>query len=290
MRIVILTGISGAGKTTALKMMEDMGYYCMDNLPVGLMESFCALAENNKDLSRVAAGIDIRNGQHLEDLLSVISRIEYRGHALQVLFLESDDATLLKRYKETRRSHPLAENDSIEKGIARERDALSEIKKRADFIIDTSKLLTRELNTELKRIFLDNETFKNLNITVESFGFKYGVPSDADLVFDVRFMPNPYYVEELRTHTGMDKDVHDYVMASPVAQEFISKLSDMLSFLLPHYVSEGKNSLVIAVGCTGGKHRSVTIANEIFEFLRKNEGYGVRIEHRDIGKDALRGK
>ena len=290
MRFVILSGMSGAGKSTALKMMEDMGYFCVDNLPISLLESFVELADGAAELSKVAVGIDIRSGQKLEELLDKLKCIEQSGKIIEVLFLDSEDSVLVKRYKETRRSHPLAEGERVDKGITLERKRLENLKKRADYIIDTSQLLTRELHAELKKIFVENKGYKNLYITVLSFGFKYGIPADADLVFDVRFLPNPYYVEGLRPLTGLDKPIQDFVMQAREANIFLDKLDDMIRFLAPNYISEGKNQLVIAIGCTGGKHRSVTLAQALYGRLNQETEYGLRVEHRDIGKDALRGK
>ncbi|MDD7641465.1 MAG: RNase adapter RapZ [bacterium] len=285
MRCVILTGMSGSGKSTALKMIEDMGYYCVGNLPITLVESFVELAENDPELEKVAINVDIRSGQNIGDLTAVLDRLQEQGKTFEMLFLESEDSVIIKRYKETRRSHPLAEGGRVEKAIERERERLQPIKRRADYILDTSQLLTRELQAELKKMFVENQTYKNLYITVLSFGFKYGIPTDADLVFDVRFLPNPYYVEGLRPLTGLDKPIQDYVRACAPYHEFLDKLVDMIRFLIPNYISEGKNQLVIAIGCTGGKHRSVTVAQGLYDRLGAQEDYGLRIEHRDIKKD-----
>lgn len=291
MKFVILTGMSGAGKSTALKMMEDMGFYCVDNLPIPLLEKFVELSElQNAELQKVALGIDARSGQALEELREVLDRIEAKGGDFEILFLDSDDGVLVKRYKETRRSHPLAPNERVDKGIALERERLAFLKQRADYILDTSQLLTRELKAEIEKIFLKNQDYKNLFITVLSFGFKYGIPVDSDLVFDVRFLPNPYYVEGLRAKTGNDTEIQEYVLQFKEAHTFLDKLNDMIEFLIPNYISEGKNQLVISIGCTGGKHRSVTLANELYKRLSGKTEYGLKIEHRDIGKDALRGK
>ena len=290
MRCVILTGMSGSGKSTALKMIEDMGYYCVGNLPISLVESFVDLAENDPELDKVAINVDIRSGQNIGDLTAVLDRLQERGKSFEMLFLESEDAVIIKRYKETRRTHPLAEGGRVEQAIERERERLQPIKRRADYILDTSQLLTRELQAELKKMFVENQTYKNLYITVLSFGFKYGIPTDADLVFDVRFLPNPYYVEGLRPLTGLDERIQNYVMEGDHYTVFMEKLEDMIRFLVPNYVAEGKNQLVIAIGCTGGKHRSVTVAQGLYERLGKQEDYGLRAEHRDIEKDAQRGK
>jgi len=289
MRFVILTGMSGAGKSTTLKMMEDMGFYCVDNLPIPLVEQLSVVAEEtNTELSKVAVGIDIRNASNIEELNDIVRRMKENNRPCEVLFLEADDNTLIKRYKETRRSHPLAIGERVENGIELERERLKAVKAQADYILDTSHLLTRELKGELENIFINNQDFKSLVVTVLSFGFKYGIPTDSDLVFDVRFLPNPYYVEELRYLSGNDKEIQDFVMQYPQATEFVNKVEDLLQFLIPHYIDEGKNQLVISIGCTGGKHRSVTLANEIYKRLSGSKDFGLRIEHRDIPKDALR--
>lgn len=292
MKFVILTGMSGAGKSTAIKMMEDIGFYCVDNLPIALLEKFVELSDlqQNSELQKVAVGIDIRNGQALEELRGVLDRIKSAGTSYEILFLDAEDSVLVKRYKETRRNHPLSVGERVDKGIEEERKRLAFLKERADYIIDTSRLLTRELRAELDKIFVQNQDYKNLFITILSFGFKYGIPADSDLVFDVRFLPNPYYVEGLRAKTGNDKEIQEYVLQFKEAHEFMEKLEDMLNFLIPNYITEGKNQLVISIGCTGGKHRSVTLANELYRKLSGRKEYGVKIEHRDIEKDALRGK
>lgn len=291
MKLVIVTGMSGAGKGTAVKIMEDMGYYCVDNLPIPLVEQFVDFTLKSEDeLEKVAVSIDIRNSNALSELEGVLERIRQKGIRFEILFLEADDSVLVKRYKETRRSHPLAGGGRIDKGIGLERKKLAFLKEQADYIIDTSRLLQRELKAELERIFVRDEDYRNLYITVLSFGFKYGIPTDSDLVFDVRFLPNPYYVEGLRAKTGNDKEIQDYVLQFKEAHEFLDKLEDMINFLIPNYIAEGKNQLVISIGCTGGKHRSVTLANELYKRMADKKEYGLKIEHRDIGKDALRGK
>lgn len=288
MKFVILTGMSGAGKSTALKMMEDIGFYCVDNLPIPLLEKFVELSEmQGSEVGKIAIGIDIRSGRSLDKLHSILDRLREKGTAYEILFLDAEDAVMVKRYKETRRSHPLAGDERLDKGIALERKRMNFLKKRADYIIDTSRLLTRELKAELGRIFVEKQDFKNLFITVLSFGFKYGIPADSDLVFDVRFLPNPYYIENLKYKTGNDKEIQEYVLQYREAHEFLDKLEDMIGFLIPNYITEGKNQLVISIGCTGGKHRSVTLANELYKRLSKRKEFGIKIEHRDIAKDAL---
>lgn len=292
MRFVIVTGMSGAGKSTALKMLEDMGYFCVDNLPISLAEKFAQLILDGVEgrIRKAAMGIDVRSGQALEDLQNVLEHMSIIGIEYEILFLDARDDVLVKRYKETRRAHPLANGGRIDVGIKKERERLEFLKKQADYILDTSQLLTRELKIELDKIFVYNQEFNSLIITVLSFGFKYGIPSDADLVFDVRFLPNPYYMDDLRPKTGLDQEVRDYVMGFDNTRIFLEKLQDMINFLIPNYINEGKNQLVIAVGCTGGKHRSVTLAEELYRCLKKGEGYGLSLEHRDIERDMYRKK
>ena len=290
MKLVIVTGMSGAGKTVALKMMEDMGYYCVDNLPIPLMEKFAQLVLDGHEHSLVALGIDIRSGEDLSMLEGIFDAWKQKALSYKILFLDAGDRVLIKRYKETRRNHPLAGGGRVDQGIRREREKLAFLKRKAGIIIDTSKLLTKELRQELEKIFIEDKSYGNLFVTVLSFGFKYGIPADADLVFDVRFLPNPFYVEELRARTGEEKDVQDYVMQGGTAEAFLTKLCDMVDFLMPNYILEGKNQLVIAIGCTGGKHRSVTIANALYRHLEGEKELGVKIEHRDIENDSKRKK
>ena len=285
MKLVIVTGMSGAGKTVALKMLEDIGFYCVDNLPISLVDKFVQLVSGGTDIKKTALGLDIRSGEELENLDEILENWRGSDVDVQVLFLDANDAVLIKRYKETRRVHPLAGAGRLENGIEKEREKLAFLKNEANYIIDTSMLLTRELRKELEKIFLQDARYKNMYVTVLSFGFKYGIPEDADLVFDVRFLPNPYYDEHLRSLTGQVQAVRDYVMRGTTAEIFLKKLYDMIDFLLPNYINEGKNQLVIAVGCTGGKHRSVTIARALYEHLEAVGEYGIRIDHRDIEKD-----
>ena len=287
MRFVIVTGMSGGGKSTAIHMLEDAGYYCVDNLPVSLIEKFADLITMpDNAINKVVLGIDARAGQAFEEVAGMIDSFKQKGIPVEVLYMDASDQVLIKRYKETRRVHPMNVNDvgaRIEDGIAKEREVLSEIKKRADYIIDSSQLLTRELKEELDRIFVKNKAYNSLMVTILSFGFKYGIPSDADLVFDVRFLPNPFYIDEYKHQTGNDKGVHDYVKSFPECGQFLDKLEDMLKFLIPGYVQEGKYQLVVGIGCTGGQHRSVTIANELFDRLKDSGGnFGLKLAHRDI--------
>lgn len=276
--------MSGAGRSTALKILEDCGYYCADNLPISLLPMFAQLMNDNPDITKAAVGIDIRNGKELDKMDGQLSDMKAAGFQYEILFMDASDKTLIKRYKETRRQHPMAVDGRVETGLKEERAKLAFLKKEADYIMDTSQLLVRELVQNMDEIFQQNREFKNMVVTVLSFGFKNGIPSDADLVFDVRFLPNPYYVDELKTKTGNDKEVQEFVMNCTQAGAFLDKLSDMVQFLIPNYVIEGKNQLVVAIGCTGGKHRSVTIANKLYEILKEDREYKVKIEHRDIEK------
>ena len=238
MRFVIVTGVSGAGKTAALKMLEDMNYFCVYNLPIQLLEKFASLLPEmqSENVRNVALGIDARSGSALDELEVVLDRMKQTGYDYEILFMDAEDSVLVKRYKESRRSHPLARTGRVDEGIRLEREKTKFLRKRADYIIDTSHLLTRELRQEIEKIFVDDREFSNIMISVLSFGFKYGIPADADLVFDVRFLPNPYYVDELRPLTGLDDAVFDYVMASDTAKEFADKLEDMIRFLIPNYI------------------------------------------------------
>ena len=288
MRFVIVTGMSGAGKSTALKMLEDMGYFCVDNLPIPLLPGFVQMLQNtDTEMKKVALGLDVRSGQDLSGLKENLEAMDRDRIGYEILFLDANDAVLVKRYKETRRQHPLSGSGRVDTGIAKEREKILFLKMKATYILDTRKMLTRELRIELEKIFVDGQSFCNLYITVMSFGFKYGIPQDADLVFDVRFLLNPYYIDTLREKTGNEAEVQDYVMQNDKGRIFLDKLKDMMEFLIPNYILEGKNQLVIAIGCTGGKHRSVTLANALYQILDKEENYGVRIEHRDIGKDSI---
>lgn len=283
MRFVIVTGMSGGGKSTALKMLEDAGFYCVDNLPISLVEKFVELISTpNSEISKVVLGLDVRSDQSFEDATRILTQLKKKGYTFEILFMDTDENVLIKRYKETRRVHPLALDGRVEDGVRREREVLKNIRQNADYVIDTTNLLTRELKAELDRIFVENGEYNSLMVTVMSFGFKYGIPADADLVFDVRFLPNPFYIEELKHKTGNDKEIQDFVMGYEEAEGFMNKLTDMIHFLIPNYVKEGKYRLVIAIGCTGGKHRSVTLANELYKRMKDKGNYGMKLYHRDI--------
>ena len=287
MRFVVVTGMSGGGKSTALKMLEDMGFYCVDNLPVSLVEKFAELVSMpGSEVGKVALGLDVRSDQNFEDATKILEKLKNLGRKLEILFMDADEGVLIKRYKETRRVHPLAMDKRVEDGVRIERRVLENIRRHADYVIDTSNLLTRELKEELNRIFVEGAAYNSLMVTVMSFGFKHGIPADADLVLDVRFLPNPFYIEELKCKTGNDREVQEYVMGFHEAEVFLEKLTDMLQFLIPNYVKEGKNRLVVAIGCTGGQHRSVTLAGELYRCIKGRGGYGCKLYHRDIAQQG----
>jgi len=283
MRFLIITGMSGAGKTQVMHSLEDMGYYCIDNLPVAFLLPFAKMCNSEKEkFQNVAVVTDIRGGEELLEIDTVLNSMKENKIPYEILFLEADENVIVTRYKETRRKHPLSPEGSIEKGILIERDKLSFLRGHATRIIDTSVLLTRELKQMIRELY-GEENKDYFKIQVQSFGFKYGIPRDADLVFDVRFLPNPFYVSELKEHTGLEKSVADFVLKYPQTKEFISKLEDMLQMLIPHYIEEGKTDLVIGIGCTGGKHRSVTIANQISDRLQ-HKNFKSIVRHRDVSK------
>ena len=287
MRFVVVTGMSGGGKATAIKILEDGGYYCVDNLPVRLIDKFMELVfKPGSNVDKVVLGLDVRADRPFVYVEEVLTTLRERGYNYEILFMDASDETLIKRYKETRRAHPCEPQGRVEDGIRREREILRHIKSKADYVFDTSSLLVRELREELIRVFVDDEKYNSLIVSVMSFGFKNGIPNDADLVFDVRFLPNPFYIDELRNLTGNDKPVSDYVMSFPETTEFRKKLTEMIRFLIPYYVAEGKNQLVIGIGCTGGQHRSVTIANCLYEDLQGQGDYALKIYHRDAKKKS----
>ena len=288
MRFIIVTGLSGAGKTEATKSLEDMGYFCVDNLPPRLIPKF-AEACNSGNIEKVALVIDIRGGVFFDDLFESLMYLKSSEFKYEILFLDASDEILVKRFKEARRSHPLAPQGRVLTGISEERNKLREVKDRADIIIDTSKYAIRDLREKINEYYGDVKSpEKQLSITILSFGFKYGIPVDSDLVFDVRFIPNPFYIPELKKYSGSDEPVKKYVLDQKETQGFIEKLEDMLRFLIPNYIKEGKRQLIVSIGCTGGRHRSVAIANAIHEQLL-NDSFDSRIEHRDISEDLHKG-
>lgn len=284
MRFIIVTGMSGAGRTQASHCMEDMGYYCIDNLPPVLIDKFADICRHSQGkLEKVALVMDLRGGYLFEQLTDELRNLKNSGYEYEILFLDSSEETLIKRYKETRRKHPLASEGSIIEGIRREREILSQIKAVSDYIIDTTNMTLGNLKKKMEELFGGGENSENFRVEVESFGFKYGMALDADLVFDVRFLANPYYKENLKKKTGLDKEVSDYVFSDKSTEEFCEKLRDLLDFLVPKYNEEGKNNLVVAVGCTGGRHRSVAVAEHLALYL-KEKGKNVVVNHRDIEK------
>lgn len=260
----------------------------MDNLPISLVEKFVELISMpNSEINKVVLGLDVRADQSFEDATKILEHLKEKGYKFEILFMDADVNVLIKRYKETRRVHPLAADGRVEDGVRKERKALEQIRRNADYVIDTTNLLTRELKEELDRIFVENGEYNSLMVTVMSFGFKHGIPADADLVFDVRFLPNPFYIDELKKKTGNDKEVQDYVLSFEESNIFLQKLIDMIQFLIPNYVKEGKYRLVIAIGCTGGKHRSVTLANELYRQMKDKGNYGLKLYHRDVTQQGI---
>ncbi|MFP4198588.1 MAG: RNase adapter RapZ [Halanaerobium sp.] len=282
MDFLLITGMSGAGKSLALNYFEDRGYFCVDNLPPALISKFAELCLQS-DLDKIALVSDIRGREFFNELFKELSKIEKMNLNYNILFLEASDDVLIRRYKESRRRHPLDEEGRMLDAIERERKLLEELRGRATKIIDTGELKISELQEELNQLFLAEEDKNLLHLSLISFGFKYGIPRDADLVMDVRFLPNPYYVESLRKKTGNDQEVQDYVIKWPSTEKFYSKFFDLIDFLLPEYKKEGKSHLSIAIGCTGGKHRSVTTVNKLAEFLADGD-FNINLEHRDIEK------
>ncbi len=305
MRLLIVSGMSGAGKSSVMKILEDDGFYCVDNLPVALLSDFLDIAQKEDEKEdgpkKIAVGLDIRmmetgGASSIEKTLDVINSFK-KENEIEILFLESSTSTLVRRYKETRRIHPLfsmsrdAERvgERVELAIEEEKELLLGIRKGADVILDTSSMLIRDLKAEIDRLYCTDEDNINFYLTFISFGYKYGIPTDADLVFDVRFLPNPYYVEELKKLTGNNKEVVDYVMQGEEGGTFLRLTKDLFDFLIPNYRIEGKTGIVVAIGCTGGKHRSVTLTNALYD-IYKDSGYGCKKFHRDIDKDKKRGK
>ena len=290
MRFIIVTGLSGAGKSEATNALEDMGYFCVDNLPPKLIKKFAEVCKQSQGaIDKVALVMDIRGGIFFDDLFESLSELSREQFRYEILFLDTSDEVLVKRFKEKRRSHPLAPGGRVITGIELERQKLREVKDKADVIIDTSKYAIKDLREEMARKFGDKEMpEKQMAITILSFGFKYGIPVDSDLVFDVRFIPNPFYIPELKPFSGNDEPVKNYVMDQIETQTFLEKANDMFEFLIPNYQKEGKRQLIISIGCTGGRHRSVAIANSIYETLHSNN-HDVYVEHRDIKEDVHKG-
>lgn len=286
LQIVIITGMSGAGKTVAIQSFEDLGFFCVDNLPPSLLPKFLELMRESKNkMNKVALVMDLRGREFFEQLIHILDELQhYSWLTPHILFLDADDATLVRRYKETRRFHPLAKSGLPLDGIRNERQLLEELKARAQTIINTSELKPKELREKITEKF-SNSRQNLFTVNVISFGFKHGIPIDADLVFDVRFLPNPFYIEQLRPKTGLDQDVYEYVMKWTDTSKFLEKISDLLSFMLPLYKREGKSQLVIAIGCTGGQHRSVAIAKYLGEKLAKD--YQVQVSHREIANERI---
>lgn len=286
MEILVISGLSGGGKSKAASFLEDMGFYIVDNMPAAMIlkfAEFCAGVSGRYD--RVALVYDVRTASSFTELFEVLDKLKSMG-ACRMLFLEASPETIIKRYKETRRRHPLrGETDSLEEAVRRERELMAPVKERADFIIDTSRTSTAQLRGELLRLFGQGEERGAMTVNVTSFGFKYGLPLEADLVLDVRFMPNPFYIEDLRPKTGLDQAVSDYVFSFQQTRDFMKKLEDLLSFTLPLYAEEGKTSLTIAVGCTGGHHRSVAVTHALTVFIRQ-QGYSVTENHRDMSRSS----
>ena len=288
--VVIVTGVSGAGKSQALNTLEDLGVFCVDNLPPALIGTFIQLCGGlRQPISRIALGVDVRGREFFDDLSSALASIDEAGIKPVVLFLEADEDTLVRRYKETRRRHPLSPQGSILEGIHEERALLSDLRGQASIIIDTSNLSPAELRKQLVEVFTSNVKLQKLLITVVTFGFKHGLPMDADLVFDVRFLPNPFYIADLKPLTGLDARVVKYLFKSPLTKSLFSRLSRFVDFLLPHYVEEGKSHLTIAIGCTGGRHRSVALGEALRSHLEANE-HTVVVEHRDIERGESGGQ
>ena len=285
MKIVIISGMSGAGKSSAIKAMEDAGFYCVDNMPPKLIPAFAEVCgQSNGEIEKVGLVVDMRSGNMFNQLPDVLEKLRAKSIDYDILFLEASDEVLVSRYKQTRRSHPLAPDGGVIEGIAKERKLLESIRKSAEYIIDTSSLTTLQLKEEVNKIFLKGSEYKSMVIKIESFGFKHGIPYDADLVFDVRFLPNPFYIPELKAKTGLNHEVSSYVFSFKQTGVFVKQLEEMISFLIPHYMEEGKTELVIGIGCTGGKHRSVAIAEELYKYISKTD-YRTVIKHRDYLKE-----
>jgi len=284
-QFLIITGLSGAGKTYAMKVFEDLGFFCVDNLPPALLPKFAELClQSDGRVTKAALAIDVRGGEFFDELFTALAQLENVGFDYEILFLEAADDVLVRRFEETRRKHPLGRAGGVLEGIRAERRRLQAVKEQADKIIDTSSLTVRDLREEIVGTFVRGEQEKTLTAIIVSFGYKYGIPLDADMVFDVRFLPNPHYDESLRPLPGSSEEVRRFVLGKDVTREFMTRLTEMMDFLLPHFIAEGKAHLTVALGCTGGKHRSVVLGNELTRYLRQ-QGYKVRVRHRDIKKE-----
>lgn len=286
MRFLIITGVSGAGKSLVVKYLEDLGFFCVDNLPPVLIPKFAEICGQSRGkINKIALVIDIRGGELFNALFPELNALKESGLSYEILFLEASDKVLIKRFKENRRIHPLAPEGRLMKGIKQERELLSELKRIATYVVDTSNLTPRQLKEEISNIFVEGKKFEGMIINIISFGFKYGIPIDCDLVFDVRFIPNPYYIDSMKKLSGKNDAVREYVLGFNETIGFLSRLYDMLEFLIPSYVKEGKPQLVVGIGCTGGRHRSVAISEALFAYLSEKE-HRVVIEHRDLEKDG----
>jgi UPF0042 nucleotide-binding protein len=281
LRVAVVTGLSGSGKSTAIHVLEDLGYYCIDNLPAVLIPRFIELCERSDDIRRVALGVDSRGREFLDEVPRALEEVRAHGHRVEMIYLEAGDDTLVRRFSETRRPHPMASGSDVAGGIRRERQRLSALREQADRVIDTSALTPQELRQELRSVFARERSGTNLHVTFVSFGYKFGLPADADLVWDVRFLPNPFYVDELRDATGLDPKVAEYVFAIEQSRQFVALVDEYLRFALPCYESEGKSYLTIAIGCTGGRHRSVALVEHLRRMLEER-GVAVSARHRDM--------
>ena len=286
--LVVVTGMSGAGKTVAIQSFEDIGYFTIDNMPPSLVPKVIELVKHSEETDKIALVVDMRSRLFFDEINDILDKLESNEELnFKILFLDATDGELVSRYKETRRSHPLAADGRVLDGIKLERELLSPLKSLSQNVVDTTELTPRQLRKAISEQFSSEQDQSSFRIEVLSFGFKYGLPLDADLVFDVRFLPNPYYIEELKPQTGNDKGVQDYVMSFPETGIFLDKLTDMIQFLIPNYIKEGKYRLVIAIGCTGGKHRSVTLANKLYERLKAEGHYGIKLYHRDVPREGI---
>ena len=283
-RILIITGMSGAGKTQVMRTLEDLNYFCVDNLPPALIQKFAELCmQTEGKVNRIAFVIDIRGGEFFEEMVGVLDEMKLNGTKYELLFLDASDEVLIRRYKETRRRHPLANEGSLSQGITKEREKVGNVRAKATHILDTTNTTTTDLRDKIIALYGSGDSLSKMNVIIQSFGFKHGIPLDCDMMFDVRFLPNPFYVPELKMLTGNDQEVMTYIWNYQITREFTKKLEDMVLFLLPEYEKEGKSQFTIAIGCTGGNHRSVFIANKLCDFLRGHD-YETQVAHRDLNK------